>query len=337
MLLAYEGCRDADERGVCSSGPAQCGRVTVFPFSHVLEETSIFWRKCWSPNLQSKNVCSVPAISSASLTSLLDLQHESLCYHLHTESPQPRASHLRLPAVGAFLPSMLCVPGAQLISWQARVAQELQQEGGDGASSIPLEHSEECTREASSEPQLLFSKPRRWLGATRTLSAAFSKLRSQRALKFRRHGDRGVPRANCSGAACPQWLCPDAPVSRLSVALAARSPGSPLAGPPRRGSRCAARPLRPPAVCARGRSGAAGQREPQSAPARRPAGMLRYSSGLTVTATTPRRTAGDGGRARRKVRGAAERGGRRGGPAGRAVGRCDPSRSDCRRSAFGLA
>lgn len=209
--------------------------------------------------------------------------------------------------------------------------------GGDGASSIPLEHSEECTREASSEPQLLFSKPRRWLGATRTLSAAFSKLRSQRALKFRRHGDRGVPRANCSGAACPQWLCPDAPVSRLSVALAARSPGSPLAGPPRRGSRCAARPLRPPAVCARGRSGAAGQREPQSAPARRPAGMLRYSSGLTVTATTPRRTAGDGGRARRKVRGAAERGGRRGGPAGRAVGRCDPSRSDCRRSAFGLA
>ncbi|XP_015134404.2 myocardial zonula adherens protein isoform X5 [Gallus gallus] len=29
--------------------------------------------------------------------------------------------------------------------------------------------------------------------------------------------------------------------------------------------------------------------------------MLRYSSGLTVTATTPRRTAGDGGRARRKM------------------------------------
>jgi len=37
--------------------------------------------------------------------------------------------------------------------------------------------------------------------------------------------------------------------------------------------------------------------------------MLRYSSGLTVTATTPRRTAGDGGRARRKVRGATGGGG----------------------------
>lgn len=33
--------------------------------------------------------------------------------------------------------------------------------------------------------------------------------------------------------------------------------------------------------------------------------MLRYSSGLTVTATTPRRPGGDSGRARRKVRGAA--------------------------------
>lgn len=242
----------------------------------------------------------------------------------------PKAAWVRV-----FLPSLLSVPGARLTSWQASVAQELQQERRTVPISIPLEHSEVCTREASSEPQLLFSKPRMWLGATRSRSALFSEPRSQSAPKSQQRGDRGVPRANSSGAARPQWLCPAASVARLSVAFAARSSGSPLAGPPRRGSRCAARPLRPPAVCARGRSGAAGQREPQSAPARRPAGMLRYSSGLTVTATTPRRTAGDGGRARRKVRGATG-GGRRGGPSGRAVGRCDPSRSVCGGARLGL-
>ncbi|KAK4821350.1 hypothetical protein QYF61_018888 [Mycteria americana] len=77
-----------------------------------------------------------------------------------------------------------------------------------------------------------------------------------------------------------------------------RSPASVLPGPPPPGQ---PGPCGRPRPCARGRSGTAGQREPQSAPARRPAGMLRYSSGLTVTATTPRRPSGDGGRARRKM------------------------------------
>lgn len=53
--------------------------------------------------------------------------------------------------------------------------------------------------------------------------------------------------------------------------------------------------------------------------------MLRYSSGLTVTATTPRRPGGDSGRARRKVRGAARGDG--GGSAGRGGGLGPPAPS----------
>lgn len=109
----------------------------------------------------------------------------------------------------------------------------------------------------------------------------------------------------------PQRLCPASPQARARGAPAVREPARAVGSAGRRGSGARpapARPLRPPAAKCAGAERRRRPEEPQRAPARRPAGMLRYSSGLTVTATTPRRPPGDGGRSRRKVRGAARGG-----------------------------
>lgn len=191
---------------------------------------------------------------------------------------------------------------------------------------------------APASPNPHFPLPRRWLSDTWTRPGLLSKLPSPRCSRNTQNSREQSEHHAASGprrpkdkflrGGVPQPLCPVSPHARKSGTLVAREPawgrkfrgGGPRRGklslasvlraapfpPPRPAPAGAVRPLRP---CARGRSGAAGQREPQSALARRPAGMLRYSSGLTVTATTPRRPSGDGGRARRKVRGAVRAGG----------------------------
>lgn len=102
------------------------------------------------------------------------------------------------------------------------------------------------------------------------------------------------------------------------------APGS--AGRSAGGGGSAARPAPAGPRGPRGQERGAGRPGPAAAHSAGPAaaGMLRYSSGLTVTATTPRRPPGDSGRSRRKVRGAGGGGEVPGGIAGRGAGLTSP-------------
>lgn len=346
MFCSWQTSKAADE-DVCAPRP---------PYSSVGLQRSLSpdprraeHLKCWSPHLQCG---SEPANSSAPDSPpcwTFGTQAYAVTHALSCTGFVPLTQGCL--GSGCFLISLIPVPRARLISWRAWVAHKLQL--GEGAedrvrlshSALWLEHSEVGTGErdwvassGSCKTSPHFPLPEGWPSDVWTRLGLLSEPPPL-------HAAPPTPRIPGSwgsatlhwGLSVPQRLRPVSPHARKRGARHRRKHGG--GGPRRRRERRggsgsgaplprpapagAARPLRPLAAMCAGRSGAAGQREPQSAPARRPVGMLRYSSGLTVTATTPRRPSGDGGRARRKVRegGRGHGGRRRGGPAGGVVGR----------------